>query len=39
MGFSKVVPLAPEQAHERYLKGRHDGLAARQGERMMRAIV
>jgi O-methyltransferase involved in polyketide biosynthesis len=38
-GFSEVVPLAPKQAYERYLKERHDGLAARHGEQMMRAIV
>jgi len=39
MGFSEVAPLAPKQTHERYLKGRHDGLAVRYGEQMMRAIV
>jgi hypothetical protein len=39
MGFSEVVPLAPKQAHERYLKERHDGLAIRHGEQMLRAII
>ena len=39
LGFSDVIPLTPEEAHERYLKGRHDGLAGRRGERLMRAIV
>jgi methyltransferase (TIGR00027 family) len=39
MGFSEAVLLTPKQAYERYLKERHDGLAARHGEQMMRAIV
>jgi methyltransferase (TIGR00027 family) len=39
LGFSEVVPLKPEQAHERYLKNRHDGLATRRGEQLMRAVV
>ena len=39
MGFSEVVHLTPDQAHERYLKGRRDGLAARRGEQLMRAVV
>ena len=39
MGFSDVVHLAPEQAQKRYLKNRHDGLAGRRGEQLMRAIV
>jgi methyltransferase (TIGR00027 family) len=39
MGFSEVVHLTPEQAQERYLKGRHDGLTARRGEQLMRAVV
>ena len=39
MGFSEVVHLTPEQAHERYLKNRRDGLTGRLGEQLMRAIV
>jgi O-methyltransferase involved in polyketide biosynthesis len=39
MGFSEVVHLTPEPAHERYLKNRRDGLAGRRGEQLMRAIV
>jgi methyltransferase (TIGR00027 family) len=39
MGFSEVTHLTPEQAYDRYLKNRHDGLAGRRGEQMMRAIV
>ncbi len=39
MGFSEVVLLAPKEAQERYLKERHDGLAARHGEQVMRAVV
>lgn len=39
MGFSDVVHLTPEEAHERYLKNRRDGLEARRGEQLMRAIV
>jgi methyltransferase (TIGR00027 family) len=39
MGFSEVVHLTPEQAQERYLKGRRDGLTARRGEQLMRAVV
>jgi methyltransferase (TIGR00027 family) len=39
MGFSEVVRLTPEQAQERYLKGRRDGLTARRGEQLMRAVV
>jgi O-methyltransferase involved in polyketide biosynthesis len=39
MGFSEVVHLTPEQAQEQYLKNRHDGLAGRSGEQLMRAIV
>lgn len=39
MGFSEVTHLTPEQAYARYLKNRHDGLAGRCGEQMMRAIV
>jgi len=39
MGFSKVVHLTPEQAHERYLKDRRDGLVVRRGEQLMRAVV
>jgi methyltransferase (TIGR00027 family) len=39
MGFSEIVPLAPQQAYDRYLKERHDGLSIRYGEQTMRAIV
>jgi hypothetical protein len=39
MGFSRVIHLTPEEAHERYLKNRHDGLTGRRGEQLMRAIV
>lgn len=39
MGFSEVLHLTQEQAHERYAKNRHDGLAGRRGEQLMRAIV
>jgi O-methyltransferase involved in polyketide biosynthesis len=39
MGFSEVIHLRPEEAQERYFKNRRDGLAARHGEQLMRAIV
>lgn len=39
LGFSDVIYLTPEEAHERYLKNRRDGLLARRGEQLMRAIV
>jgi methyltransferase (TIGR00027 family) len=39
MGFSEVVHLTPEQAHERYLKNRRDRLSGRRGEQLIRAIV
>jgi methyltransferase (TIGR00027 family) len=39
MGFSDATHLMPEEVHERYLKNRRDGLRARFGERLMRAIV
>lgn len=39
MGFSDVVHLTPEDVHERYLRNRRDGLEARRGEQLMRAIV
>jgi methyltransferase (TIGR00027 family) len=39
LGFSDVIHLTPEEAHERYLKNRRDGLLARRGEQLMRAIV
>ena len=38
-GFSEVAHLTAEQAYERYLQGRRDGLAARRGEQLMRAVV
>jgi methyltransferase (TIGR00027 family) len=39
LGFSQVVHLTPEEARERYFRHRHDGLAERRGEQLMRAIV
>jgi len=39
MGFSEVIHLTPEEAHERYLKNRRDGLEGRRGEQLMRAVV
>jgi methyltransferase (TIGR00027 family) len=39
MGFSNVIHLTPEEVHERYLKNRRDGLKARLGEQLIRAIV
>ena len=38
-GFSKVIHLSPEEAHERYLRHRTDGLTGRRGEQLIRAIV
>jgi methyltransferase (TIGR00027 family) len=39
LGFSEVIHVTPEETHERYLKNRRDGLLARRGEQLMRAIV
>ena len=39
MGFSGVVHLTPEEVHNRYFQSRRDGLKARHGEQLMRAIV
>lgn len=39
LGFSDVIHLTPEDTHERYLKNRCDGLIARRGEQLMRAVV
>jgi len=39
MGFSRVVPLTPGQARRRYFENRRDGLTARRGEQLMRAVV
>jgi hypothetical protein len=39
MGFSQTIHLTPEEARERYFGNRHDGLTARHGEQLMRAIV
>ena len=39
MGFSDVIHLTPEETHDRYLKNRRDGLKARRGEQLIRAIV
>jgi methyltransferase (TIGR00027 family) len=39
MGFSEIIHLTPEAAHERYFGDRRDGLKERRGEQLMRAIV
>src|SRR5262249_3599765 len=39
LGFSKVIHLSPEQASDRYLKGRSASLTGRCGEQLMRVIV
>jgi methyltransferase (TIGR00027 family) len=39
MGFSRIVHLTPEDARERYFGNRHDGLAERRGEQLLKAIV
>lgn len=39
MGFSQVIHLTPEEAGIRYFHCRSDGLKARYGEQLMRAIV
>jgi methyltransferase (TIGR00027 family) len=39
IGFSEVVHLTPEEAYKRYLRDRRDGLAARRGEQLMRAVT
>lgn len=39
IGFSDVVHLTPAEAQERYAKNRRDGLKARRGEQLMRAVV
>jgi methyltransferase (TIGR00027 family) len=39
MGFCDVVHLTPEDANRRYFRNRRDGLEARQGERLVRAVV
>jgi methyltransferase (TIGR00027 family) len=39
MGFSEVIHLTPEEAHERYLRDRRDGLTGRRGEQLIRAVV
>jgi methyltransferase (TIGR00027 family) len=39
MGFSRIIHLTPEDAREHYFGNRHDGLAARHGEQLMKAIV
>ena len=39
MGFSRVIHLRPEEAHERYFRDRRDGLNERIGEQPIRAIV
>jgi methyltransferase (TIGR00027 family) len=39
MGFAEVIHLTPEQALERYVKKRQDGLVIRGGEQLLRAVV
>jgi len=39
LGFSRVIHLTPQDAHERYFQNRQDGLCERHGEQLMRAIV
>ena len=39
MGFAQVIHLTPEEARDRYLKNRRDGLKMRRGEQLLRAIV
>jgi O-methyltransferase involved in polyketide biosynthesis len=39
IGFCEVVHLTPEQVYEGYLRHRRDGLTARHGEQLMRAVV
>jgi methyltransferase (TIGR00027 family) len=39
MGFSHVEDLSPEEANERYFKGRTDGLRLRGAGRLMKARV
>jgi len=39
IGFSEVIHMTPGEVHERYLKSRSDGLKARFGEQLMRAVV
>lgn len=39
IGFSEAIDLSTEDAHERYFKGRQDGLAADPAAHLMRAIV
>jgi methyltransferase (TIGR00027 family) len=39
LGFSEVIHLTPEEIRDHYFAGRRDGLHARRGEQLMRAIV
>ncbi|MGH7926012.1 MAG: class I SAM-dependent methyltransferase [Candidatus Binatus sp.] len=39
LGFSAATHLTPEETRERYFKNRRDGLRARLGEQLMRAVV
>jgi methyltransferase (TIGR00027 family) len=39
IGFSEVVHFGPDDGHERYFKGRTDGLSADRFSRLIRAIV
>lgn len=39
LGFSRVSRLSPEDANERYFRGRHDALASWSAAQMMRAVV
>jgi methyltransferase (TIGR00027 family) len=39
MGFCEVIHLSPQEANDRYFRGRRDGLAAWSAAQMIRAIV
>jgi methyltransferase (TIGR00027 family) len=39
MGFCEVIHLTPQEANDRYFRGRRDGLATWSAGQMMRAIV
>jgi O-methyltransferase involved in polyketide biosynthesis len=39
IGFSEVIHFGPDDAHERYFRGRSDGLSADRFSRLIRAIV
>jgi O-methyltransferase involved in polyketide biosynthesis len=39
IGFSEVIHFDPDDVHERYFKGRTDGLSADRFSRLIRGIV